>query len=86
MGEQPGFMAVSTDTDVDFLDDIKNTKGLGEKVMTILFNNNVVTYLDTLDKGAEGLVKLVGIGPKKAEGLIILAEKIKNSFTKKYLS
>ena len=39
------FMSFSNETDVDFLDDIKNAKGLGEKVMSILFNNNVVTYL-----------------------------------------
>ncbi|MBC8282734.1 MAG: transcription termination/antitermination protein NusA [Nitrospinae bacterium] len=77
MGEQPGFMTTSNETDVDFLDEIKNAKGLGEKVMSILFSNNVVTYFDALEKGVKGLVELAGIGPKKAEGLIELAEQIK---------
>ena len=85
LGEQPDFMSSSNETDVDFLDDIKNAKGLGEKVMSILFNNNVVTYIDTLDKGVEGLVKLAGIGPKKAEGLVELAEKIKKRLAKQAL-
>ena len=85
LGEQPDFMSVSNETDVDFLDDIKNAKGLGEKVMSILFNNNVVTYIDTLEKGIDGLVKLAGIGPKKAEGLIELAEKIKEKLEQKAL-
>jgi len=85
LGEQPGFMSVSNDTDVDFLDDIKNTKGLGEKVMTILFNNNIVTYLEALDKGVKGLVEFAGIGPKKAEGLMELAEEIKERITKQAL-
>ncbi|GIS84851.1 MAG: hypothetical protein CM1200mP16_11510 [Nitrospina sp.] len=67
---------------MDFLDDIKNTKGLGEKVMTILFNNNIVTYLEALDKGVKGLVQFAGIGPKKAEGLVELAEKIKERVKK----
>ena len=85
LGEQPGFMSVSNDTDVDFLDDIKNTKGLGEKVMTILFNNNIVTYLEALDKGVKGLVQFAGIGPKKAEGLVELAEEIKERVKKQAL-
>jgi len=85
MGEQPGFISLSNETDVDFLDDVKNTKGLGEKVMSILFNNNVVTYLDTLNKGVKGLVELPGIGPKKAEGLIELGEEIKKRVTKQTL-
>ena len=85
LGEQPGFMSVSNDMDVDFLDDIKNTKGLGEKVMTILFNNNIVTYLEALDKGVKGLVQFAGIGPKKAEGLVELAEEIKERVKKQAL-
>jgi N utilization substance protein A len=76
MGEQPNFIVPNKESDVDFLEDIKNTKGLGEKVMTILFNNNLVTYTEALSKGAKGLVELSGIGPKKATGLIELAEKI----------
>ena len=76
MGEQPNFIVPNKESDVDFLEDIKNTKGLGEKVMTILFNNNIVTFREALSKGAKGLVELSGIGPKKATGLIELAEKI----------
>ena len=76
MGEQPNFIVPNKESDVDFLEDIKNTKGLGEKVMTILFNNNIVTFKEALSKGAKGLVELAGIGPKKATGLIELAEKI----------
>ncbi len=77
MGEQPDFIVSNKESDVDFLEDIKNAKGLGEKVMTILFNNNIVTFKEALSKGAKGLVELPGIGPKKATGLIELAEKIK---------
>ena len=76
MGEQPNFLVSNKESDVDFLEDIKNTKGLGEKVMTILFNNNIVTFKEALSKGAKGLVELPGIGPKKATGVIELAEKI----------
>ena len=76
MGEQPNFISSNQESDVDFLEDIKNTKGLGEKVMTILFNNNIVTFNQALSNGAKGLVELSGIGPKKATGLIELAEKI----------
>jgi len=76
MGEQPDFIVSNKESDVDFLEDIKNTKGLGEKVMTILFNNNIVTFKEALSKGAKGLLELPGIGPKKATGLIELAEKI----------
>ena len=76
MGEQPNFISSNQESDVDFLDEIKNTKGLGEKVMTILFNHNIVTFNEALSKGAKGLVELSGIGPKKATGLIELAEKI----------
>jgi len=76
MGEQPNFLVSNKESDVDFLEDIKNAKGLGEKVMTILFNNNIVTFKEALSKGAKGLVELPGIGPKKATGVIELAEKI----------
>lgn len=76
IGEQHSFMASGNESDVDFLEDIRNTKGLGEKVMTILFSNNIVTFEEALSRGVKGLVELPGIGPKKAEGLIELAEKI----------
>ena len=55
---------------IDFLEDVKQAKGLGEKVMTILFQNNLVTYEEAKSRGVEGMVELVGIGPKKAEALM----------------
>jgi len=76
MGEQPNFIVSNEESDVDFLEEIKKAKGLGEKIMTILFNNNIVTFKEALSKGAKGLIELPGIGPKKATGLIELAEKI----------
>jgi len=76
MGEQPNFIVANEESDVDFLEEIKKAKGLGEKIMTILFNNNIVTFKEALNKGAKGLIELPGIGPKKATGLIELAEKI----------
>ena len=85
IGEQHSFMASGNDSDVDFLEDIKNTKGLGEKVMTILFTNNIVTFEEALRLGIKGLVALSGIGPKKAEGLIELAEKIQERESTKVL-
>jgi len=78
MGEHPSaFMPSKVTSDIDFLDEIKNAKGLGAKVMTILFNDNLVTYEEALSRGAKGMVELVGIGPKKAEALVELAENIK---------
>ena len=74
LGGQHAFLTPGKTSAVDFLDDIKNTKGLGEKVMTILFNENVVTYEETLNRGIKGLVLLPGIGPKKAEALMQLTE------------
>jgi transcription termination/antitermination protein NusA len=78
MGEHSSaFMPSVSTSDIDFLEEIKNAKGLGEKVMTILFNDNLVTYEEALNKGVKGMVELAGIGPKKAEALIGLAENIK---------
>jgi N utilization substance protein A len=78
MGEHPSaFMPSVAISDIDFLDEIKNAKGLGGKVMTILFNDNLVTYDEALSRGVKGMVKLTGIGPKKAEALVELAENIK---------
>jgi N utilization substance protein A len=74
---QSAFMSSASSSDIDFLEEIKNAKGLGEKVMTILFNDNLVTYEEALNRGAKGMVELAGIGPKKAEALIELAENIK---------
>jgi transcription termination/antitermination protein NusA len=86
MGEhQSAFMPSASSSNIDFLEEIKNAKGLGEKVMTILFNDNLVTYEEALSIGVKGMVKLVGIGPKKAEALIELAENIKERITAEIL-
>ena len=77
MGEHHAFLSTGESSTVDFLDDVKNTKGLGEKVMTILFSNDLVTYEEALERGVKGLTQLAGIGPKKAEALIQLAEEQK---------
>ena len=74
LGTEHAFLTPAETSEVDFLDDIKNAKGLGEKVMTLLFNENVVTYEEALSRGAKDLVQLPGIGPKKAEALMELAE------------
>jgi len=71
------FKTPAIKSDIDFLDEIKNAKGLGEKVMTILFNDNLVTFEEALSRGVKGMVALAGIGPKKAEALMELAEKLK---------
>ncbi len=68
------FSTPSKTSSVDFLDDVKNAKGLGAKMMTLLFNENVVTYENALDRGIKGLVLLPGIGPKKSETLMKLVE------------
>lgn len=77
LGQEHAFLAPSAISTVDFLDDVKNAKGLGEKVMTILFTNDLVTYEEALIRGVKGLTQLTGIGPKKAEALILLAEEQK---------
>ncbi len=74
LGVQHPFLAPSKISTVDFLDDVKNAKGLGEKVMTILFNGDLVTYEEVLKRGVKGLTRLPGIGPKKAEALFRLSE------------
>ena len=74
LGAQHAFLTPGKTSEVDFLDDIKNAKGLGEKVMTLLFNENVVTYEEAMKRGIKGLVLLPGIGPKKAEALMNLVE------------
>ena len=67
---QSAFMPSASSSNIDFLEEIKNAKGLGEKVMTILFNDNLVTYEEALNRGVKGMVELAGIGPKKAEALM----------------
>jgi transcription termination/antitermination protein NusA len=79
------FMPSASTSNIDFLGEIKNAKGLGKKVMTILFNDNLVTYEEALSKGVKGMVELAGIGPKKAEALIELAENIKERITAEIL-
>lgn len=74
LGEQHAFLTPGEMSTVDFLDDIKNAKGLGEKVMTILFTNDLVTYEEALKRGVKGLTELAGIGPKKAEAIFQMAE------------
>jgi len=58
----------------DFLETVKATKGLGEKVMTILFTNNIVNPGGVLKLGQAGLIELPGVGPKKAEALLELCQ------------
>jgi transcription termination/antitermination protein NusA len=77
LGQDHAFLTPAAVSTVDFLDDVKNAKGLGEKVMTILFTNDLVTYEEALIRGVKGLIQLTGIGPKKAEALILLAEEQK---------
>ena len=77
LGQEHAFLTPVEVSTVDFLDDVKKAKGLGEKVMTILFTNDLVTYEEALIRGVKGLIQLTGIGPKKAEALILLAEEQK---------
>ncbi len=58
----------------DFLEIIKNTKGFGEKIVAILFTNNVVTFDEVINRGIEGLIQLSGIGPKKAAAIFEFAQ------------
>lgn len=85
MGEQTSAFMPSSISTIDFLEEIKNTKGLGEKVMNILFSDNLVTYEEALTRGVKGIVLLPGIGPKKAEALVELAENIKERVTAEIL-
>jgi N utilization substance protein A len=83
LGQEHPFLTPAVVSTVDFLDDVKNAKGLGEKVMTILFTNDLVTYEEALIRGVKGLTQLTGIGPKKAEALILLAEEQKKQLALK---
>ena len=74
LGGQNPFLSVQNTSTVDFLEDVKNAKGLGEKVRAILFQDNLVTYEEAIKRGAKGLTELPGIGPKKAEALAQLVE------------
>jgi len=68
------FMTAVKPEGENFLDLIKNTKGLGEKVMSALFSDNVVSFEEALNRGLEGLTKIPTIGPKKAEAVLELAQ------------
>ena len=74
LGGQNPFLSVQNTSTVDFLEDVKNAKGLGEKVRAILFQDNLVTYEEAIKRGAKGFTELPGIGPKKAEALAQLVE------------
>ena len=65
------------DTSVDFLTLLKEAKGFGEKMVAILFAQNVVNLDQVLEMGVKGLKELSGIGPKKAEALFEFANEHK---------
>ncbi|MCZ6513401.1 MAG: transcription termination factor NusA [Nitrospinae bacterium] len=58
----------------DFLAIIKDTKGFGDKIVAILFTNNVVSFNEVINRGVEGLIQFTGIGPKKAEAIFAFAQ------------
>jgi N utilization substance protein A len=74
LDEQHPFLKIPAASELDFLEDVKNTKGLGEKVRSILFQGNLVTYDEAIKRGIKGFTDLTGIGPKKAENLMKLVE------------
>jgi N utilization substance protein A len=67
--EASGLMPRKEPTTEDFLEIIKNAKGFGEKIVAILFTNNVVNFDEVINRGIEGLTQITGIGPKKAEAI-----------------
>ena len=67
--EASGLMPLKESTTEDFLEIIKNAKGFGEKIVAILFTNNVVNFDEVISRGVEGLTQITGIGPKKAEAI-----------------
>lgn len=69
-----GLQKKATSSATHFLDLVKTTKGLGEKMVPILFTNNIMSAQDAIKQGVEGLTKFDGIGAKKAETLITLAQ------------
>ena len=60
--------------ELHFLDLVKATKGLGEKMVPILFGNSIMTAQDVVKLGIEGLTKIENIGAKKADALLTLAQ------------
>ncbi len=84
LGESSGLFAAKKPVqEVDFLDLVKNTKGLGEKIMAALFAGDVVSFEEALARGVKGLTELPGIGPKKAEAILELAEEFQNTLPEK---
>jgi len=76
--EASGLLPLKESSTEDFLEIIKNTKGFGEKIVAILFTNNVVNFDEVVSRGIEGLTQITGIGPKKAEAIF--------EFSKNYIS
>jgi N utilization substance protein A len=78
LGETSGLFAPKKPAEeTNFLDLVKDTKGLGEKIMAALFEGNVVSFEEALNREKKGLTQLPGIGPKKAEAILELAEEFK---------
>jgi len=67
--EASGLLPLKESPTEDFLEIIKNAKGFGEKIVAILFTNNVVNFEEVINRGVEGLTQITGIGPKKAEAI-----------------
>ncbi len=73
--EASGFKPLKASSTEDFLEIIKNAKGFGEKIVAILFTNNVVSFQEVINRGVEGLTQITGIGPKKAEAIYEFSKK-----------
>ena len=67
--EASGLLPLKESPTEDFLEIIKNAKGFGEKIVAILFTNNVVSFDEVVSRGVDGLTQITGIGPKKAEAI-----------------
>jgi N utilization substance protein A len=72
--EGSGLLPLKESPKEDFLEIIKNTKGFGEKLVAILFTNNVVNFKEVVSRGVDGLTQITGIGPKKAEAIFEFAQ------------
>ncbi len=72
--EASGLLSRKESPTEDFLEIIKNAKGFGEKIVAILFTNNVVNFKEVIKRGIEGLTQITGIGPKKAEAIFEFAQ------------
>ena len=72
--DQSAFKTPTTKVTEDFLGLVRDAKGLGEKVVAILFDGDVVDSAAAIKRGVKGLTQLPNIGPKKAEAVMELAE------------